>query len=138
MSDEQPDALELLAIARETLLEQVLPALHGDARYQVLMIANAIAIASRELRPGAVDLAAELEFLHGLYVHDAPPAHERVEQALQRLEARLARDLRGGELDGGPQLAVRRLLRRRIESRLALSNPTRLARARATPGGGGS
>lgn len=133
MNDERPDALELLAIARETLLGQVLPQLAGDARYPVLMIANALAIALRELRPGAVDLRAELEFLHGLYEHDAPPADERVEQALQRLETRLAADLRRGELDGGQQLAVRRLLRRRIESRLALSNPKRL-RDDATPG----
>lgn len=138
MNDEQPDALELLAIARETLLAQVLPALDGDARYQALMIASAMAIAMRELRPGAVDLAAELEFLHGLYEHDTPPATEQVEQALQRLEARLAADLRGGELDGGPQLAVRRLLRRRIESRLALSNPKRLARGSAPPAKSGS
>ena len=132
MNDERPDALELLAIAREWLLEQVLPQLAGDARYQGLMIASALAIALRELRPGAVDLEAELEFLHGLYDHGAPPAGERVEQALQRLDARLAADLRRGELDGGPQWAVRRLLRRRIESRLALSNPKRL-RDSATP-----
>lgn len=129
MNDEQPDALELLAIARETLLEQVLPELSGEARYQARMIASAMAIAMRELRPGAVDLTAELEYLHGLYEHDSPPAGEHVEQALQRLEVRLAEDLRHGELDGGPQLAVRRLLRRRIASRLALSNPKRLSAA---------
>lgn len=137
MNDEQPDALELLAIARETLLEQVLPELAGDARYQALMIASAMAIAMRELRPGAIDLAAELEYLHGLYEHDTSPAGERVEQALQRLEGRLAEDLRHGELDGGPQLAVRRLLRRRIEARIALNNPKRLSRGDATPTAGG-
>ena len=127
MNDERPDALELLAIARETLLEQVLPHLGGDARYQALMIANALAIAQRELRPDAPARTAELDFLHGLYAPDAPPPGEGAQRTLARLEARLAADLRSGELDGGAQLAVRRLLRRQISARVAISNPKRLS-----------
>ena len=48
----QPDAHELLDIARSTLLEQLLPALPGELRYPALMIANAMAIAARESRLG--------------------------------------------------------------------------------------
>lgn len=50
----QPNAAELLDIARQTLLEQVAPTLPGELRYPVLMIANAMAIAARESRAKAV------------------------------------------------------------------------------------
>ncbi len=49
----QPNAHQLLEIARATLLEQLLPALPGELRYPALMIANAMAIAARESRLGA-------------------------------------------------------------------------------------
>ncbi len=49
----QTHAHELLEIARQTLLEQVLPVLPGELRYPALMIANAMAIAARESRLGA-------------------------------------------------------------------------------------
>jgi hypothetical protein len=128
-TDERPGARELLEVARETLLAEVLPALDGDGRYQVLMIANAMAIAMREMAPGPVDVDAEVAGLRGLYeTPEASPAGESPEQALQRLEARLVRDLRDGVLDGGPQYAVRRWLRLRLEARLAVSNPRALER----------
>ena len=124
---EEPDALDLLEVARETLLEAVAPALDGDARYQALMVANAIAIAIRELTADDADLPEELASLRGLYETGETPAGDDDAQALAALEARLARDLRYGVLDGGPQFAVRQWLRRRIEKRLAVSNPRRIA-----------
>jgi len=129
---EQPDALELLAVARETLLDAVLPELRGAARYQALMIANAMAIAQREIAGGGDAGASERQMLDTLY-GDAEPRVDAEDDAarLARLTRRLARDLRNGELDGGPQLGVRRLLRERLEARLAVSNPKRLAK---TPG----
>ncbi len=128
-NDEQPDALELLAIARETLLDAVLPELSGAARYQALMVANALAIARRELCGGGDAGAGELEMLDTLYGDAEPRAGNEDDAArLARLTRRLARDLRNGELDGGPQLGVRRMLRERLEARLAVSNPKRLGR----------
>jgi len=135
-SREQPDALELIDVARETLLEQVLPELEGDARYRALMIANALGIAHRELASGDAAAPAELDSLRGLYELEAGAGEPR-DEALARLEARLARDLRRGVLDGGPQYAVRRWLRARIESRLAISNPKLLARRRGGRDRGG-
>jgi hypothetical protein len=44
---EQPESADLLAIARETLLAEILPHLSGDARFKALMVANAMAIAGR-------------------------------------------------------------------------------------------
>ena len=106
-NDEQPDALELLAIARETLLDAVLPELSG----------------------GGDAGAGELEMLDTLYGDAEPRAGNEDDAArLARLTRRLARDLRNGELDGGPQLGVRRMLRERLEARLAVSNPKRLGR----------
>jgi hypothetical protein len=135
---EQPDALELLAIARETLLEELLPRLEGEARYQALMIASALAMAGRELAAGDGAERASLEHLRGLYEHDRPPEGEGTREAMARLEARLAKDLRDGVLDGGPQYAVRRWLRARIEARLAVSNPKRLAPRGGKSGGDAS
>ena len=45
----RPDGVELLDIARRTLLDSLLPALPKDKHYDALMIANAMAMASREL-----------------------------------------------------------------------------------------
>lgn len=139
---EQPDARELIEVARESLLEHVLPGLEGEARYHALMIASAMAIALRELGTARTDLGDEVESLRGLYEHrepDAGPARDEDPlQSLAALEARLARDLRDGVLDGGPQFAVRRWLRARLEARLAVSNPRALDRHRGTPESGSS
>lgn len=48
MQDQIP-AAALLAIARRTLTEQVVPGLDGPQRYAALMVANAIGIAAREI-----------------------------------------------------------------------------------------
>jgi hypothetical protein len=44
-----PDARELLNIARDTFLQRLLPLIPDSARYDALMVANALGIASREL-----------------------------------------------------------------------------------------
>ena len=55
----QADAQELLIVARDTLLAEVLPKVSGDITYQVRMIANAMAIAAREINEA--DRLAEVE-----------------------------------------------------------------------------
>jgi len=49
MIDDRPDGAELLTVARATLLEDLLPELPPARRYDALMIANAMAMAQREL-----------------------------------------------------------------------------------------
>jgi hypothetical protein len=49
MNDETPDLDELLALARETLQRDLLPAVPAEARFTAALIANALAIAGREL-----------------------------------------------------------------------------------------
>lgn len=59
-----PDAHDLLLTARESLLQRLLPGLPAHLHYEARMLANALAIASRELAPGdalapAQDLARQ-------------------------------------------------------------------------------
>ncbi len=64
MIDDRPDGAELLTVARATLLEDLLPELPPARRYDALMIANAMAMAQRELE--ARSLAAEGDVLKHL------------------------------------------------------------------------
>ena len=52
---ELPEAADLLAIARTTLLDEIIPALTGDARFKALMVANAMAIAGRAAHTDPID-----------------------------------------------------------------------------------
>ena len=45
----------LLEVARDTLREEVAPGLGAEARYHAAMVANAMAIAIREVELGAAD-----------------------------------------------------------------------------------
>jgi hypothetical protein len=46
---DRPNGADLLDVARSSLLEEVAPALKGQSRYIVLMVANAMGIAAREI-----------------------------------------------------------------------------------------
>ncbi|MGE8051397.1 DUF6285 domain-containing protein [Pseudomonas monteilii] len=61
-----PDAENLLLTARLSLLNDVLPQLPESLRYQVRMIANAMVIASRELKQGDNANAREAQIVEGL------------------------------------------------------------------------
>jgi len=115
----QPNAHELLEIARATLLEQLLPALPGELRYPALMIANAMAIAARENRLGAQAEDQEQARLAAL-VDDAP-------STLPDLRRQLARAIRQGSHDA-PQTrrTLVETLRQISVARLAISNPKAL------------
>jgi hypothetical protein len=95
---EEPSAPDLLDIARQTLLDSVLTHVSGEVRFRVLMVANAMAIASRSARLGSAEIASVLgdadvralctEIRAGL--HDpGTPSHEATGRALLALaEAR--------------------------------------------------
>ncbi|MBX6320779.1 MAG: hypothetical protein IRY94_03025 [Rhodospirillaceae bacterium] len=124
---ERPDAAELLALARAALLDEIADAVPAEKRYTVLMAANAIAIAGREIAAGARMARETLAALAGLYGEVAAGEEEdaeTVEARLAGLERRLARDLRRGAFDGDPRLPA--LLLRRTRAALAISNPKAL------------
>ncbi|MEE8188712.1 MAG: DUF6285 domain-containing protein [Kiloniellales bacterium] len=123
---DRPDGVALLELARGQLLEELLPELPEGKRLGARLVANAMAIAARELkagdRPGRAELAA-LATLYGEAAGKDGPRDpvERVSEAIQRLSWRLASEIRGGKLDGNPE--VYDLLRFGTESRLRLTNP---------------
>lgn len=121
---DKPTAAELLAIARETLLGELLPH-SGDAqRYNALMVGAAMAIAAREAEAGDGALVAERDALAALY-GEAGAADEPLDDALGRLNRRFAADLRAGAFDapGGRQTAAWRLLREVTMAKLMECNP---------------
>jgi hypothetical protein len=122
----EPGAADLLAIARETILKEIAPALPESQRYAALMAANALAIAARDLAAPA-DGAEELARVAALLPKgDAP-------QSLHECNARLAARIRAGDYDAGP--ARERLLahlQATVRARLAVSNPRALARDERT------
>jgi hypothetical protein len=80
---ERPDALDLLATAREVLLNELLPALPPDKVFAARMVANAMAIAGRAMQAGAAAVPprdlAQLSREIRVGLHDpGTPTHEAV------------------------------------------------------------
>ncbi|WP_270936989.1 DUF6285 domain-containing protein [Falsiroseomonas oryzae] len=56
---EKPDGADLLATAREVVLQELLPALPPEKAFAARMVANAIAIALREAKADTASLPAQ-------------------------------------------------------------------------------
>jgi hypothetical protein len=116
-----PSGEALLDVARRLLLDELVPLLPAERRYDALMIANAMAIAARELRDagaGSAAAARHLTAFYGMAADDTDPA------ALRR---RLVADIRAGRFDdGAARDRLLALLRAELRSRLAISNPRAL------------
>ena len=119
---EHPDAVELLALARETLLAQLADAVPAEKRYTLLMVANAMAIAAREVQAGERLPREALADLCTLYGETAGAAEDATAHRM-RLERRLAADIRRGAFDGEAGERLRALLLGHVRTRLAVSNP---------------
>jgi hypothetical protein len=119
VSVDRPEGAALLAAARRLLLEELLPLLPPERRYDGLMIGNAMAIAGRELADGGAAVRAAGERLAAFYGH--PDA------AAEVLERRLAAEIRAGRHDGGEnRAAVLALLQAELRDRLRIANPKAL------------
>lgn len=119
-----PDAVALLRIARDTLINELLDALPEERRYAMRMAANALAMAAREAESGEADLVKELRLLSELYGEDVVQAaganlHERI----AKMNKRFARDIRDGIFDGACAQGVQALLMDQVRARLRISNP---------------
>lgn len=120
-----PKATDLLETARAVLRETILPQLPSSARYEALMVANAMAIAARQVAAGerpVEEAGRRLAAIYGLPAEPEPDPEE--------LERRLAADLRKGSFDGPGQArnAVFDHLWRTASDRVAESNPKALRR----------
>ena len=113
MTGDKPDATALLVQARATLRQVLLPHLPEDQRYQVLMIANAVDIAARELRDGPAVAAARAAALAAQFPGSQEPSVD--------LLRRLAEQIRAGQCDGDRPLYA--LLQEDLRLRLGITNP---------------
>jgi hypothetical protein len=122
-----PKAADLLETARAVLRETILPQLPPSARYEALMVANAMAIAARQVAAGerpAEEAGRRLAAIYGLPAEPEPDAGG--------LERQLAADLRRGAFDepGRARDAVFDHLWRTASDRAAESNPKALRRGK--------
>lgn len=123
----RPNASELLAIARAIFTAEILPALPKKLRYSALMIANALAIARREIEAGDAPLRAEFERLTML-LSEIPRevTGEALPAALADYNRRLASQIRAGRFDREERAVLLEHLRKTTEEKLAVSNPKAL------------
>ncbi len=125
--NDRPDARDLLEIARHAFTAEILPAVPEPLRYTALMIANAMAIAQRELAAGDAPLREEYRRLAGLLPQNpAAPGGGALRDAVESYNRRLANEIRAGRFDGEKRAAVLEHLRRTTEEKLAVSNPKAL------------
>jgi len=122
-----PDAPELLAIARSTLLDKLLPRVPEELRYDALMIANAMAIAARENTAGDTAILAEVVRLAALLKEQCEPrAGAELRSARSDLNRRLAAHIRAGRFDDRDRAALLDHLAQTAAGELAVSNPRAL------------
>jgi hypothetical protein len=122
-----PDATELLAIARTTLLDKLLPQLPDELRYDALMIANAMAIAAREHAAGDAAARAGLVRAAALCGEQAVArGRETLNAARAKYNRRLATEIRAGRFDEQDRAALLAHLAQTAADELAVSNPRAL------------
>ncbi len=118
--DDLPHGPALLALAREVLINDLLPLLPRDRQFEARLVANCMAIAEREAAAPErfASIIAELGALFG------PEPRDHAD-----LLRRFARELRIGGLDNSPEHAAqaRAILWRLTIARLRLANPRFLA-----------
>lgn len=119
----RPDTATLLQAGRRAVLDLIEPDMPGDRKYRMLMVANAFAIALRDLAGSDAPDDAELDLFELLYgagtvtAAGADPAARLV--ALNR---RLAGEIRDGQWDELSQ-PLMDLLLHQVRTRISRSNP---------------
>ena len=123
---DRPSGAELLREARRVLREEIAAELEGELRFKALMVANAMAMAMRELERGDRPPRAELAALSELLAAspDADDGRQRLEAVLADLNNRFAAEIRGGRRDADAQ--AHELLLMQARARVEESNPKAL------------
>ena len=126
-----PSGFDLLALARELLLDELVPLLPRDRERDVHLIATAMSIAAREAlaEPGwwQIEIGAELAQFYESYF--APGGAERAASDEASILRRFATDLRNGafETSRSRGRAARAILWRLTIEKLREGNPHFLA-----------
>lgn len=116
MKTSRPEAGALLATARQELLDTLLPEVSGALKYQVLMTANAMKIAAREIEAGASTEQRIQDSIRKLYAGLLP------ENADNAGEQALADDIRNRRLPTEDE-RLYDLLLAITRDKLQISNP---------------
>jgi Domain of unknown function (DUF6285) len=125
VTQDRPDAPDLLEAVAEYLFSELRPAVPDGERFRVLVAANVCAVVARELRagdaPSREDLALLLELL-GEGDAGADLGGEELTAAVREAEAKLTGRLRAGEFDDRlPELADR--LSEHVRRKLQVARP---------------
>jgi hypothetical protein len=121
VTQDRPEAAELLDAVAEFLFAQVRPAVPGELRFRTLVAANLCAVVARELRAGERPLRDDLELFASLGA-DPGDVDADLRERVRAAEAALAHRLRSGELDDRlGETAV--ALRAHVARKLAVARP---------------
>ena len=117
---DRPEAMNLLAAARRLLREELMPLMPAERRLDGLMVANAMAIAIRQMATGDGPAEEERRSLQALLGGDS--------QDVLKLNRELARRIRTGAVGIGAADAdhIHLHLTRVAADRVAESNPRAL------------
>ena len=120
----EPAGADLLRVARQALLEELLPQLPAASHYAARMAANAMAIEARELEGAGGDPVAEVSRVRVLLPEWQPEGD--IDEQARAANAKLAAAVRAGRFDSAQaQSALFDHLRKTTEERLAVSAPQR-------------
>lgn len=100
----QPGGANLLETARTILRKELMPALPPAQHHLALMVANAMAIAARQLAAGEAAQRRQLEQLAQLLQLAPPAADAPLESEQERLASALHAAIRAGRADPGTAL----------------------------------
>lgn len=117
--NDRPQGDELLGTARRVLLDQLLPLLPSDKVYDTLMIANAMAIAARELTTAHRHSISADERIAQFYTEAGLNKPDNAVDPMRDL----AVQIRAQRIPGQFTSALHTLLSDLTRDRLAISNP---------------
>ncbi|NMG73705.1 DUF6285 domain-containing protein [Aromatoleum diolicum] len=124
---DEPTGEQLLDIARTMLREELLSALPTEKKHAALMIANAISIATRQLRNGEEGERREAEALSGLLGRSGQgeaTGGADLRAQLRELNREFSRAIRAGRADSGAwREAAGQHLSRVTRTKVMESNP---------------
>jgi hypothetical protein len=124
VTQDRPEAPELLEAIAEYLFTEVRGAVPGAERFRVLVAANLCAVLAREWRAGEEPLREDL-VLFGAILGEPPAAAADATELgadVRGAEERLARELRNGDLDDRLD-EVAGLLRAHVRRKIAIARP---------------
>lgn len=118
MTQDRPNAQELLDAVIEYLMERLFPTLDGELAFHARVSANLLTILKRELDQGSQMDTDELTRLRALLQRD--------DGSLDDLTRDLATQIRNGTLDGRPDVLAD--VKRTVEDKLKVVSPKYLGK----------